>query len=413
MQAPIEIIRDRRESLLEHAQSLLELDTQNPPGNTTEAVTYLESQFSHLGIATERSVVDPTKPNLLARIPGERPQTLLYSSHLDTVPFNREDWKYDPLGERRESNGETRLYGRGATDMKGAVAAVVETARAFVKSDQSPPISLLFAFVSDEEVSGEAGLPALVDQIDADGCVVGETTCSERCSVTVADRGSIWLTLEADGVSAHGSRPSLGVNAIDRLYEAIETIREQFGSKPLTLDDPVRSIIEESVEHYGPTFGETTARNLFEFPSINLGRFEGGSAINAVPETASAEIDIRLSPGVPTPAVIDEIRSCIDACDGIRIADLSWSIGTYEHPGEPIVEATVEAADTRCDERIYRRCATGGGNAKTLRNAGIPTVEFAHGTNTAHAADEYTTAGALLATAETYVRLPAEFAKRI
>ena len=402
---PAEYVRDHREELTDLALDLLAIDTSNPPGDTREIVDAVERFLDPLPVAVERVAVDPAKPNLLVRIPGESDRTLLYNGHLDTVPFDAEAWTHDPLGERVGD----RVYGRGATDMKGAVASLLFAIRAFAATDTEPPVDLLFAFVSDEEVGGDAGLPALLEagRLDADACVIGEPTCEAgRHSVTVADRGSIWLTLEASGEGAHGSRPTLGVNAIDRLYGAVETLRDRFGSERLDIGADVEPIVAESVEYYAPAMGETAARELFRYPSINLGVFEGGDAINSVPESARAEVDVRLTAGVPTPDVLSRIRACVAGCDGITITDVSWSVGTAEPPGSPLVEAVASTAADVTGERVFRRSATGGGDAKTVRNAGIPTVEFALGTDTVHAVDEYTTEEALARNAEVYARLP-------
>jgi succinyl-diaminopimelate desuccinylase len=400
---------EHRDAIAETALDLVGIDTVNPPGDTRRAVEYAEDWFDDLNVGTERVTADPAKPNLLASIPGEGETSLLYLGHLDTVPFDAEDWTHDPLGER---DGE-RLYGRGTTDMKGAVAAMLWTARAFVETGTTPPVDLGFAFVSDEETGGDAGLPSLLerDALAADACVIGETTCEGgRHSVTVADRGSIWLTLEATGEPAHGSRPVLGENAIDRLYGAVETLREEFGTRPLELAPAVEPVIEESVAYYAPVMGEETARELFAYPTINLGTIEGGGAINAVPTTARAEIDVRLSPGVHTPTVIEEIRACARRCEGVTITDVSWSIGTYESGDSPFVEAVATTAEGVLGEDVYRRSATGGGDAKKLRNAGIPTVEFGVGTETAHAPEEYTTVDAIAGNALVYADLPSALA---
>ena len=85
---------------------------------------------------------------------------------------------------------------------------------------------------------------------------------------------------------------------------------------------------------------------------------------------------------------------------------MSWSVGTYEPLDSPLVEAVAETAAAVTGERIYRRSATGGGDAKKFRNAGIPTAEYAFGTDTVHAVDEYTTEEALARNAEVYARLP-------
>ncbi|WP_225336610.1 M20 family metallopeptidase [Halomicrobium urmianum] len=406
--APVDVSVHRTE-LVDLTLDLLSVDTSNPPGDTREAVDAIEAWLEPLAVETERFAVDPAKPNLLATVPGETDRTLLFNGHLDTVPFDAEEWSYDPLGER---DGD-RIYGRGATDMKGAVAAMLFALRAYAESGTRPPVTLQFAFVSDEEVGGDAGLPALLDagRLDADACVIGEPTCEAgRHSVTVADRGSIWLTLEATGEAAHGSRPVLGDNAVDRLYRAVETMRERFGARELRVSSEMTPIIEESVQYYAPTMGEATARDLFRYPSINLGVLEGGEAINTVPQTARAEVDVRLTAGVDTSDVLADVRDCVADCEGITIADVSWSVGTAEPIDSPLVEAVASTAEDVTGERVYRRSATGGGDAKRLRNEGVPTVEFALGTDTVHAVDEYTTVDALAGNAEVYARLPVAWA---
>jgi succinyl-diaminopimelate desuccinylase len=95
------------------------------------------------------------------------------------------------------------------------------------------------------------------------------------------------------------------------------------------------------------------------------------------------------------------------------ISEASWSIGTYVDPTNPVVAATTAVAESVSGERVYRRSATGGGDAKNLRNAGIPTVEFGVGTDTVHAVDEYTTVDALVANATVYASLPWAYAERL
>jgi succinyl-diaminopimelate desuccinylase len=409
---PTAFIADNRDELVELTLDLLSVDTANPPGSTRDMVEFIEAFLDSFDVDIERFAVDPAKPNLLVTVDGAGDGRLLYNGHLDTVPFDADAWSHDPLGERVDD----RVYGRGATDMKGSVAAMLFVIEAYAETGTTPPVDLRFAFVSDEEVSGDAGLPALLeaDRLAADACVIGEPTCEEgRHSVTVADRGSIWLTLEARGEAAHGSRPMLGENAIDRLYTGVETLRERFGTRVFEFDATMDPIIEESVDYYAPMMGEADARELFTSPTINLGTIEGGEAINSVPQSARAGIDIRLAAGVETPAMLEEIRACAADCEGVTIADASWSVGTAEPLDSPLVEAVAATAEDVVGERVYRRSATGGGDAKKLRNAEIPTVEFAFGTDTVHAVDEYTTIDALVDNATVYARLPEALASAI
>lgn len=408
-EALTEFLDSHETELIELTQDLLAIDSQNPPGTTRGIIEYVEQFANTLELQTELIVEDESKPNLLITLPGERETTLLYNGHVDTVPYEADAWTYDPLGER--DNG--RIYGRGTTDMKGAVAAMLHTARAYVETGTVPPVTLEFALVSDEETAGDAGLPALLDRdrLTADACLIGETTCEAGShSVTIADKGSIWLTLVATGRAAHGSRPPLGENAVDRLIEAVTDVRDRLAQVDFELDDEVIPIVEESVSFYEPRMDQETAWRLFTAPTVNVGTFEGGGTVNRVPETATAELDVRLTAGVHTPSILSQIEELLEGHPSVEIADVSWSIGTYESFDSPLVEATAQLAEYVVDEPVHRRSATGGGDAKTLRNEGISTIEFAFGTDTAHAVDEYTTIKALQNNAEVFTKLPFGFA---
>lgn len=404
--APIEYVTRNEREVTDLALELLRFDTQNPPGETTDSIDWIAASFDELDIKTERVAVEQEKPNLLATLPGETDHTLLYAGHLDTVPFDAAAWNHDPLGER---DGD-RLYGRGATDMKGAVASMLGTARAFTETGTIPPTTLKFAFVSDEETGGEVGMAALLDATSlaaaVDACVVGETTSeSGQQSIAVADRGHIWLTLRAEGKAAHGSRPMLGENAIDRLWAAIETVR-QILHRRLPVEPAVEPIIDESVECYTSQMGTEAARDLFAYPTLNLGVVEGGTAVNAVPAVATACLDVRLTAGVQTSDILAAIRAGLGHHDGISIVESPWCVGTYERLDSPLVTAATQVVKEVTGERVARRSATGGSDARHTRTAGIPTIEFAVGTDTHHAVDEYTTVSALRQNSLVYARLP-------
>ncbi len=403
---PDAIDRDRlAETLLE----LLAFDTQNPPGETVAIVDYLEDTLQSVGLETERLICADRKPNLVAWFPDQPAPDLVLQGHLDTVPFDREAWRTDPLGER---DGET-IYGRGATDMKGALAAMVELARVYTEPESTPATPPGFAFVSDEEVADENAALAALDLFGERpaACVIGEQTGTpERPSVAAADRGNVWLRLEATGTAAHGSRPPAGDNAIDRLYDTIDRLREDLRAVKFDLPADVEALLPDTAAYYAPMMGEETARELFGRPTINLGTFAGGEAINSVPASAQAALDIRLTAGVAAPPICDRIRSFLAEEDGVEIDSIRWTEGTYERPDAPLVEASVEAASEATGNRVFRRSATGGGDAKTLRNAGISAVEFAIGADTAHSVDEWTSIDALEATATAYTVLPEIFA---
>ena len=133
--SPPEYIRAHREDLISLALDLIAIDTANPPGDTHEIVADVERFLEPLPVDAKRVVADPAKPNLLVRVPGQADQTLLYNGHLDTVPFDADAWTHNPLGEHVDD----RIYDRGATDMKGAVASMLFAIQADTAADADPP----------------------------------------------------------------------------------------------------------------------------------------------------------------------------------------------------------------------------------------------------------------------------------
>ena len=398
-----EYIDANEQRLVETALDLLAFDTQNPPGETTAIVEYVGRELVALGMDTTQ-VGDEDAPGIVGWFPTQPDPDLVFLGHLDTVPFERVQWSVDPLGER---DGDV-IYGRGATDMKGAVAAMLSVARAFEETAGSAP-DVGFVFTTDEETGGEATLSEALETFETppEACLIGEMSGTpNRPSLAIADKGSIWLTLQAFGEPAHGSRPVLGANAIDTLYETVDELREELQEHRFDLHPDVDRILTQSVAYYAPTIGEQAAWELFEFPTVNLGTFSGGTAINSVPVSATAALDIRLTASVAVEPIVKQVRTYITSADGVEVASLEWSEGTYERPDAPLVTAVQTAGESLLDGRLFARSATGGGDAKTLRQQGISTVEFALGTETAHAVDERTTVTALSQTAKIYGTIP-------
>jgi len=398
-----ERIEATTQRLVETTLDLLAFDTQNPPGETTAIVEYVDSELTDLEMETAR-VGDDTVPGIVGWFPSHPDPELVFLGHLDTVPFEPEQWAVDPLGER---DGDV-IYGRGATDMKGAVAAMLSVANVFTETTGAPP-DVGFIFTSDEETGGEATLSEALDTFETQpsACLIEEMTGTpNRPSVAIADKGSIWLTLESTGDPAHGFRPMLGTNAIDTCYDTVDHLREELRESRFDRHPDVDRILTQSVAYYAPTIGEQAAWELFESPTANLGAFSGGTAINSVPVSATAQIDIRLTASVTIDPLIQRLRSYIAGTDGVEIVSLETSEGTYERADAPLVRAVQTAGEDVGGKRLFARSVTGGGDAKMLRQQGITTVEFALGTQTAHSVDERTTVTALSQTAKIYSRIP-------
>src|SRR2546423_8686580 len=228
-------LRDEVTSVL---QELIRLDTVNPPGNETRAAEYLRSYLEGTGLACELYARIPERASLVARIPGrgEGP-SLLFLSHTDTVLADAAEWKVDPWsGELRD--GE--VWGRGALDMKGQVAASAVAIASLARDGFEPAGDLIFAATADEEVGEDFGLSWL---------------CSEhpdaiRCDYAVNEGGgdplrvggdAYWVVGTAEkltapfnvwvhGRSGHASMPGIADNALvkaARLVDRIATYRPE------------------------------------------------------------------------------------------------------------------------------------------------------------------------------------------
>lgn len=409
-EAVVEHLRRRPDELLATTHRLIASETQNPPGDTRTPAEWILRELEGVGYDCERFCVDPQKPNVVATLSGRSDFTLLYNGHLDTVPFDPEEWSYDPLGELADD----RLYGRGATDMKGAIGAMLQVARAYARTGTTPPVTLQFVFVSDEEIAGDAGLSTRLktDRLDPDACVIGEATGREDVnSLAVGDRGYIWPTVTVDGTAAHGSRPMFGTNAIDRLYDVLTECRSRLDRFEVPTDEFDDAVVEESIQYYQRQLDRDVAAELFRSPTVNLGRLDGGEEVNSVPTRAEASLDIRVLPSVDPEAIVAELRECTMQQDGATITDITWTEGTYTDPATDLVSAATSVAEETLPTPVYRRFATGSGDAQAFREHGIPTIEFATGTGTAHATDEFTTRDKLMGNAVAYARLPFELAR--
>jgi len=236
---------------------------------------------------------------------------LVLSGHVDTVPFGDAQWANDPLGADLK-NG--RLYGRGSSDMKGGVAAMVLAALSAAR--RGSPGFCVALTAGEETGCGGASAVRAAGVLRSDSVfVLGEATGNE---VRLGHKGATWLRLTARGKAAHGSRPELGVNAIETLADAITAMRD----------------LDAGDEH--PHLGRRTT---------NIGTIAGGAQINLVPDLASMTIDVRGVPGADADTVRDRLASFGVVETLLDLAPV-WSDPATETAGR-IIEAVATVTGTR------------------------------------------------------------------
>ncbi len=249
-------------------RALVQLDTVNPPGDEDRCAALLADQLTAAGFACGIHEFAPRRTSLVARIGGRVGRLpLAFTGHVDVVPLGSAAWRHDPFGAEIVAG---RLYGRGASDMKSGVAAFTCAAIAQVERLKQSGSGLTLIITAGEETGceGAFAMAAAADAGEllgtAGALVVAEPTANRPL---LGHKGALWLQAAARGITAHGSMPQHGDNAVYKIARAALAL-----------------------EHFG---FETGAHPLMGAPTLNVGTVRGGLNINSVPDAAEMTIDIR------------------------------------------------------------------------------------------------------------------------
>ncbi|MBF0426342.1 MAG: M20 family metallopeptidase [Magnetococcales bacterium] len=300
---------------------LIAFDTINPPGNERPCAEYLAGLLTPVGFRVMLHDVGARRATLVARLPRhpDKP-ALCLTGHLDTVPLGKTPWRRDPFAGEIEGDC---LYGRGSSDMKSGLAALIWAALAFAR-DPADTGDLLLVLTADEEV-GCAGSRRLV----ADPTILASRELEHVGAVLVCEptanvpllghKGALWLELETRGIAAHGSMPERGVNAVVKAAEVVVALgRYRFPCPPHPLLGP---------------------------PTLSIGTFAGGQRINIVPDHALVGVDLRTVPGL----VHTELLASVQAYLGPEVfprvvTDTPGIMTDPDHPWVAVVCAALAKA---------------------------------------------------------------------
>jgi succinyl-diaminopimelate desuccinylase len=358
------------------------------------ALTVLENLLSTHGFVCQRLIFKdkdtPDIENLFARIGTAEPH-LCFAGHTDVVPAgNDADWTHGPFAAEIEDGV---LYGRGATDMKGSVAAFAAAAIDYVKANGKPAGSISFLITGDEEGPAINGTIKVLQWMKANGhipdhCLVGEPTCVDALGDTmkIGRRGSLSFDVTVEGTQGHVAYPDKTDNPIPKLARLIDWISH--------------AKIDDGNDHFGPsTLAVTTVE-------VN------NTAGNVVPARASAKFNIRYS----TEHTYQSLREWVDAQIATVQADIGgrWTVNSYEgaeafttEPGAfvGLVQDAVEQ-----ETGLVPKLSTSGGtsDARFIKDY-CPVLEFGPTNATIHQVDERISIEELRATQTIYGRIIAAY----
>ena len=327
---------------IELTRELIRFETINPPGNETPCAEYLGGILEQAGFQIAYHPMAANRANLIARIGGGGARKpLCLSGHTDVVPLGAAPWSVPPFGAEI---ADGKIYGRGSTDMKGGVAAIVAAAVDLAPRLGGTP-GLVLVITAAEE-SGCEGANFLVGQDgvlgQAGAILIAEPTANRPLN---GHKGVFRAEGRATGVTAHGSMPEQGENAV---YKAARVIGKL---ERLQLGD-----------------GRALKGGQ---PTLNVGWFHGGMNINSVPDEAKFGVDIRIVPGLRDADVLAMLAE-VGGTD-VSFTKCSYYPAVYTEPSDPWIEEVREVMAEITGERSSPAIASYFTDAEALaRGYGHP-----------------------------------------
>ena len=353
---------DQLVSLPSVSSAIPSVDMSNRP-----VVEQLANWLEALGfdVAIKEVISSPGKVNLVARRRAKKGAIeggLLFSGHTDTVPWDENRWSSDPF---KVVEKENRLYGLGATDMKGFFPVLIETLRNIDLDAVTAPITVVAT--ADEESSMSGARSLLEEGVKlADFAIIGEPT---NLIPIRMHKGIMMESIHIQGQSGHSSDPSLGKNALEVMHDVITELREY------------RKSLQRKYQHNGFTI---------PVPTLNLGCIHGGDNPNRICGSCELQFDLRPVPGMEADTLRAEIKRRLEKIEDRTTAKISLSslfpgIDPFEQPENSILVSAAETfSENRSDSVAY---AT---EAPFFQKLGIETIVLGAGSiDQAHQPDEY------------------------
>ncbi|MBD3210578.1 ArgE/DapE family deacylase [Candidatus Micrarchaeota archaeon] len=328
--------------------------------NADEPFGYIKELLESEGIKV-RTITSDRVRNLHAET-GKGKKEIGFNGHYDTVPPGS-GWKTDPLSPTVKDG---KLYGLGATDMKGGLAAMLA---AFIElSKKELPIRVVFQAVGDEEIGGENGTKALVSKgLFAKRMVIGEPSGPR---LEHAHKGVLRIEIRTSGKRAHGARLYAGDNAILRAIKIINHIDR----------DNVLKL-------------KATKKQSEKVTTCNIGYFIGGMTANVVPESCRFSLDIRVPAGENMDEIIDYLGHLLDEKSRMKV--LLRFNPMHTPSDDELVVTTKEIMEKYMGQNVRLRTKLGACDGHRFTSKGIPAVAVGpcafddKGNKVLHTIDEY------------------------
>lgn len=319
---------DRSEAIA-FLQKLVQINSVNPPGNEKEVAETIRDFLKSTNLEVELDDLGENRANLFVTYPHATSGSkfLSFSGHFDTVPPGQIKWEHDPFSGKQLDD---KIYGRGTTDMKSGVAAMVLAMKYLSEANVALTGKLQFVGTAGEEVDGFGAKQVIKkEQInEATAMVVSEPSQNE---LFTAHKGALWLEVTAFGKTAHGSMPDQGVNAINVINAFLNELKG-----------------------YEFTY---TPHELLGHPTLNVGTIQGGVKTNVVPDHCSVTLDIRTVPGQSNDEIVHSVNNLIK-----KVSDASGATYTLKeinnmapiatNPEDAFIQLAIETGKVHLNQQL-------------------------------------------------------------
>jgi succinyl-diaminopimelate desuccinylase len=357
-------------------QKLLAFNTINPPGNESECAHFIGNLLQEGGFDVGYHEFAENRTSLIARKMFSNDKLpICFSGHMDTVPLGLADWTRDPFGAEQAGD---KVYGRGSSDMKSGLAAMIIAAlRLAAMSKGSGGIVLAMTAGEETGCEGAGYLAGLDIRSNVGALIVGEPTANYP---VLGHKGAFWLEAVTTGVSAHGSMPEQGVNAIYKAARAVSRL-EAFDFN-------------------------ITAHPFLGSPTLNVGTISGGININSVPDRTTIGIDIRTLPAQSSGQILQDLQAHLGEDVALKNTIAAPAVST--DPQNVWVQEVFSLMENHIGEKPVPRGVTYFTDASALTAAfgNPPTIILGPGeADQAHKTDEYCHISKIEAVTEVYFEI--------
>ncbi|MFJ5623476.1 M20 family metallopeptidase [Peribacillus loiseleuriae] len=374
----IDEVEARKDELLELCSALIQIPSENPPGDSTEISQFITDYLTKFDIAVDRHESADKMYNLISTIGNhDQGKNLIFCGHTDVVPAgDRSKWDFDPFcGEIKDG----WMLGRGASDMKAGLSGLIFATTLLKRMNIELPGQLSLVIVPDEETGGEFGVPWLLEKglVKGDGCLIAEP--SSPRNPTIGQKGSYWFELEVYGQPGHGSlSPLAGPNAISDMVKALLEIQKVWDIQ-IELPEEVKPLIEVSHRYMREVETERLQYiDVFERITCNIGTIEGGTKANVIPESCKVQVDCRLPFGITQQEVTSFITEKLDAL-GIQYELRRFgfrSEANYTDANDPVCKAITENITFVTGDEAYGVMQWASSDARHFREYNIPVLQY-------------------------------------